>query len=86
MECEQVRIGLAAYAFGGLDARDDREVTGHLTACQPCRDEHARYADLVGLMAAVLPWEAAAGAPSADPDPERAIGAAHERRLDGPDG
>jgi anti-sigma factor ChrR (cupin superfamily) len=86
VDCEQVRIGLAAYAFGCLDAQDRRDVTGHLAVCEPCRDERARYADLIGLMGAVLPWEAVPGAPSAAPGPERAIDGARDRRRPSPGG
>lgn len=71
--CEQVRIGLAAYAFGALDACDWRVVTGHLAGCEPCRREHADYGDLMTLMATVLPWEIEPGTPGTGPGPGGAL-------------
>lgn len=73
LDCEQARIELASHALGGLDLCDTEALEGHLRECLPCRAESGEYAEVLGVMATVGPWEIPAGVRM--PDPGRAIAA-----------
>jgi hypothetical protein len=42
---------LAAHAIGGLDGREERRVARHASRCERCRDELARLAPAVAVLA-----------------------------------
>jgi anti-sigma factor RsiW len=70
VECQQVRVELAAYALGGLEPSDREAVEEHLADCPSCLAEHGSYVGLVRLMERVQVWEVAPDVPSADYGPD----------------
>ncbi|MET7762673.1 zf-HC2 domain-containing protein [Streptomyces sp. NPDC005393] len=79
MECEQVRVGLAAHALGGLEPAEAQAVEDHLAGCPACEAEHARHAGVAELMGTVQAWEVAPDAPVREAGPERSLDALRAR-------
>ncbi|MET8010342.1 zf-HC2 domain-containing protein [Streptomyces sp. NPDC005271] len=80
MECEQVRVELAAHALGGLEPAEAQAVEDHLAGCPACAAECAGHARVAGLMGTVQGWEVAPDAPVRGPGPERSLDALRARR------
>ena len=75
-----LREQLGAYALGALEPRERGEVDAHLQECPGCREQLARLAALPGLLARLVPEEAADPVPVQVDVGERALTALAARR------
>ncbi|MCL7430313.1 hypothetical protein [Streptomyces sp. YS415] len=71
MNCEQVKIDLAAEMLTGRAEPEKAARTAHLDGCPPCGREREELRGLRDLLATTVPLEPDGGPPR--PDPERAL-------------
>lgn len=87
MDCEQVKIDLAAEMLTGRAEPEKAARTAHLDRCPPCGRERQELRGLRDLLATASPQEPYSG--PLRPDPERAVRAVRRhaaRTVDTPEG
>ena len=83
--CAECRSLVGGYVLGALEPDEAATVRRHITACPECAAEHARLADLPGLLTLVSSEDSAAEHPPAALEEAVLDRFAREHRADRPD-